>query len=400
MPNVTTHSPSPVEPAGRETSPQRARALPLVAVAGARGKSTTIWLLEAMLREGGQSVGVWSSSGVYVRGLRQPGELGPWSRVLSSIGKHQLDVGLQELETSMVTTVGLPERVYPLAAITTLCGNDYECLISPEFLRGAVAQGIVARAVRTDGLLVLNADDHAVLDAAGETQAQVVVFAMHPENPALRKHLAQGESAVWLQDGQVVVGDEETARSIVPIAEAGFTLNGSLTFEVQNLLCATALAVGMDVPDRAIRRAAAAFEPDLARLPGSCNIIRRGGATILIDSAREVWTLRSLVRGIKHQKHRRSLVVAGHFSHLDGEQIVEAGRLLGRLGGVVILHYQAGPETLELLKEGIAQNPVPPLVLTMQSEARAISHAYRMMTEGDLCFIITDNVQEASAFQG
>src|SRR5579875_1513085 len=387
MPNVTTHSPSPVEPAGRGSSPQRARALPLVAVAGARGKSTTIWLLEAMLREAGQSVGVWSSSGVYVHGVRQPGELGPWSQVLSSLGKHQLDIGLQELETSLVTTVGLPERVYPLAAITTLCGNDEECLISPEFLRGAVAQGIVARAVRTDGLLVLNADDHAVLDAAGETQAQVVVFAMHPDNPALRKHLAQGESAVWLQDGQVVVGDEESARSIVPIAEAGFTLNGSLTFEVQNLLCATALAAGMDVPDRAIRRAAAAFEPDLARLPGSCNIIRRGGATILIDSAKEVWTLRSLVRGIKHQKHRRTLVVAGHFSHLDGEQIVEAGRLLGRLGGVVILHYQAGQETLELLKEGIAQNPVPPLVLTMTSEARAIGHAYRMLTEGDLCFI-------------
>lgn len=399
MPNVTTQSSSPVEPVGRRGSTGRAPALPLVAIAGARGKSTTIWLLESMLREASQSVGVWSSSGVYVRGVRQPGELGPWSQVLAALGRHELDIGLQELETSTVTTVGLPERVYPFAAITTLCGNDDECLISPEFLRGAVAQKIVARAVRTDGLLVLNADDHAVLDAAGETQAQVVVFAMHKDNPALRKHLARGESAVWLQDGQVVVGSADTARSIVPISEAGFTLNGSLTFEVQNLLCATALAVGMDLPDRAIRRAAAAFEPDLARLPGSCNIIKRGGATILIDSAKEVWTLRSLVRGIKHQKHRRTLVVAGHFSHLDGDQIVEAGRLLGRLGGVVILHYQAGAETLELLKDGIAQNPVPPLVLTMQSESQAIGHAYRMLTDGDLCFIITDNVQEASAFQ-
>ncbi|HEX3721994.1 MAG TPA: hypothetical protein VHV31_04340, partial [Nitrolancea sp.] len=140
-------------------------ALPLIAVAGVRGKSTIVWILEQILRSSGRSVGVWSSTGVYVQGERQTGELGPWSKVLEAVQAGQLDFAVQELETSLVNGVGLPEAIYPLAAISTLCGNNEECLISPEASLGARAQSIVARAVRPDGVLVLNGDDNAVLDA-------------------------------------------------------------------------------------------------------------------------------------------------------------------------------------------------------------------------------------------
>ncbi|MDI3340373.1 MAG: hypothetical protein QJR03_07540 [Sphaerobacter sp.] len=374
---------------------RRSRAFPLVGVAGTRGKSTTVWLLDAMLAAAGRASGLWCSTGVYVRGVRQPGELGPWSRVLAAVGSGELDVALQELETELVTTVGLPERIYPLASITTLCGNNEDCLVSPEFSRGALAQTILARAVRPDGILVLNADDLAVLAAANETAATPVLFALHPDNPALRRHLEQGGSAVWVADGSVVVGDGLDQRAIVPVSEARFTLDGNLIFQVQNLLCSVALAAALNVPDAAIREAVCTFEPDPVRLPGSCNIFYRRGATILLDAARQVWTLKPLIRGIRHQPHRRTIIVAGCFSHLPDDQLVEAGRLLGRLGGVVILHQEPERPAVELLKEGIAQNEIPPLVLTMPTEQQAFAHAFRMLNEGDLCLLLTDDVQNA-----
>ncbi|MBX5444494.1 hypothetical protein [Sphaerobacter sp.] len=374
---------------------RRTRALPLVGVAGTRGKSTTVWLLDAMLTTAGRSTGLWSSTGVYVRGVRQPGELGPWSRVLAAVGSGELDVALQELETPLVTSVGLPEGIYPLAGITTLCGNNEDCLLSPEFSSGALAQAIVARAVRPDGLLVLNADDMAVLEAASQTKATTVLFALHPDNPALRRHLEQGGCGVWVADGSVVVGDALDQRAVVRVDEARFTLDGALIFQVQNLLCSVALAVALDVPDAAIREAVRAFSPDPVRLPGSCNIFHKRGATIVLDTARQVWTLKSLIRGIRHQPHRRTIIVAGFFSHLPEDQIVDAGRLLGRLGGVVILHQETERPIVELLKTGIAQNEIPPLVLAMPTEQQAFAHAFRMLSEGDLCLLITDDVQNA-----
>lgn len=371
--------------------------LPLVGIAGTRGKSTTVWLLESILHAAGRSTGLWCSTGVYIEGERQAGELGPWSRVLGAVSNGRLDVALQELETPLVTGVGLPESIYPLAAITTLCGNNEECLISPEFTQGMAAQRIVARAVRPDGLLILNADDLAVLDAASETSAEVVLFALHPENPALRRHLDDGGSAVWVADGHVVVGNALDHRALVAVDDVHFTLDGALIFQVQNLLCAIALAAGLNVPDDAIRAGVRAFSPQPDVLPGSCNIFHENGATILLDSARQVWTLKSLIRGIRHQPHRRAVIMASTFAHLPDDQLLEAGRLLGRLGGVVILHHEAPPDRIDLLKEGIAQNNIPPLVITLPTESKAIRHALRMLEHGDLCLMITDHVRETAA---
>lgn len=370
--------------------------LPLVAVAGVRGKSTIVWLLNQALRTAGQLVGIWSSTGVYVDGRRLEGELGPWSRVLEATQSGELDVAVQELETPLVTGVGLPEGIYPIAAISTLCGNNEECLISPEASQGAVAQAIVARAVRPDGILILNADDHAVLEAAENTEAETVLFALHQDNPALRRHLRAGKAAVWVNDGHVMVGTRSSQRHILDVSEAHFTLDGALTFQVQNLLCAVALAVGLEIPDIAIREAMHTFSPDPALLPGSCNIFQLNNATIVVDSARQVWTLRSLTRGIRHQHHRRMITVSGCFPHLPPHQVVEAGRLLGRLGGAIILHAdEMHRSNIDLMIDGIAQNEIPPLVLSMTDEQEAISHAMRMVGDGSLCLLVTDDVDQA-----
>lgn len=384
-------------PNGHDLEHRSPQALPLVGIAGTRGKSTTAWLVEAMLAADGRSAGLWCSTGVYVRGVRQAGELGPWSRVLSAVSSGELDVAVQELETQLVTTVGLPAQIYPIAAITTLCGNNEECLISPEFTSGVLAQTIVAHAVRSDGVLVLNADDLAVLDAAEDTTAEVVLFALHPDNPHLRRHLQAGGSGVWVSEGRVVVGNALAHRDIVRVADARFTLDGALIFQVQNVLCAVAVAAALGVPDRAIRQAVQEFDPDPLRLPGSCNVFHKSGATIVLDSARHVWTLKSLIRGIKHQPHRRTIIVTGVFDHLPEDQVMDAGRLLGRLGGVVILHSTARRETVDVIKEGIAQNEIPPLVLSMPGETLAIQHALRMLGDGDLCLLITDDVPNAVA---
>ena len=376
----------------------RHAALPLVAVAGVRGKSTIVWILERMLRSADRTVGVWSSTGVYVQGERQTGELGPWTRVLEATQSGGLDVAVQELETSLVNGVGLPEAIYPIAAISTLCGNNEECLISPEASLGARAQAIVARAVRPDGVLVLNGDDNAVLEAGDHTSAEIVLFALHHENPALRRHLRSGKSAVWVRDGRVVVGSSANERHLLDVVDARFTLDGTLTFQVQNLLCAVALAVGLGIPDSAIREGLREFEPDPDRLPGSCNIFRVRNSTVIVDSARQVWTLRSLARGIRHQPHRRMITVTGCFPHLSNFQISEAGRILGRLGGAIILHAEEiHRANIDLMIDGIAQNEVPPLVLSMPGEQEAFDHALRMIGDGSLCLLITEDVDSAVA---
>jgi hypothetical protein len=114
--------------------------LPIVAIAGTRGKSTVSWLLNEILIAEQMRVGLWTTAGVFMNGQHLVGELGPWSDVMGGLTRGELDVAIQELEDPVVTGVGLPEHMYPLAAISSLCGNNDECLISSEAAQGAAAQ--------------------------------------------------------------------------------------------------------------------------------------------------------------------------------------------------------------------------------------------------------------------
>lgn len=372
--------------------------LPIVAIAGTRGKSTVAWLLNEILEAARLRVGLWTTSGVFRNGQHLVGELGPWSDVVKSLSNGELDVAIQELEDPVVTGVGLPRHTYPIAAISALCGNNDECLISSEAAQGAAAQHIVAQAVRPDGYLVLNADDQAVMSAATETEASVTLFALHPDNPTLRRHLQDGGSAVWLDNDQLVIGVDGRQQIITDVSSATFTLGGSLTFQLQNMLCASALAWRMGIDPAAIAAGIRTFQPDVELMPGSCNVLHHDGATILLDSARHVWTVRSLVRGIRDSAFHRTIVVTDCFPHLDADLANEAGRLIGRVADVVVTQRPgAAGETLTHFKDGLAHNDVPPLVFTMPNEIDGIDRAIRMLDSGDLCLLLTQNVAEAAA---
>lgn len=369
--------------------------VPVVAVAGTRGKSTTAWLLHDILSDRGWPLGLWCSSGVFVNGRRQLGELQPWAEVLYAVQRGELALAIQELEAPVVASVGLPPRAYSLAAITTICGNNEACLISPEAQHAARAQQIVARAVHPSGRLVLNADDLDVLEVARETAAEIVLFALHPENPALRRHLESGGRGVWVEDGVVVGGTGRERTPILSVQDTAFTLGGALAFQVQNLLCATALALCLGVPPSMVQRAARRFLPEPHVLPGSCNLIEVRGVTIVLDSSCQPWTLRQLIRGIRQQPHRRTVIVSHAFEDLGSQQTIEVGKLLGRLGGVVILHGRISDAHLDLLKTGMVRNLRPPLIVTQPDEPAAIMHALQLLREGDLCLVITRAVEQA-----
>jgi cyanophycin synthetase len=232
--------------------------------------------------------------------------------------------------------------------------------------------------------------------AAEFTQAEVLLFALHHENPALRRHLEAGGRGVWVENGWVTFGTNAMPIHAFRLAEAHFTLDGALTFQVQNLLCAVALAYQLDVPIPALRRAVQHFMPGLARLPGSCNIVHLPKSTLVIDRARQLWTIRSLTRGIRHQPHRRMVTVAGCFPHLPEGQLVEMGRLLGRLGGAIILHAKPGDRhRVDQLIAGMTQNETVPLILSMPTEHEAIAHALKMLGPSDLGLIVTDDARAA-----
>lgn len=372
--------------------------LPLIAVGGSRGKSTVSSMLSNIVQAAGKSVATWISSGVYVDGEQMEGELRPWSRVLLAAKYGELDAVIQELEAAVVVGAGLPSRTYPLAVMTTICGNDDSCRLSMSTELEERSLSALAEAVRDDGCIIANADDLSVVAAAQAASAKVTMYALHPDNPVLQRHLDEGKSAVWIENGSIVQGTRGRSDSIVAISTIPATLDGSLTFQVQNAMAAAAAALHLGITPDIVAASLSLFQPDTAVQPGACNVLSLNRGQVVVDSPMQTWTLKMLARGIKHQPHRRSIVVSNCFPTLPKDEAREVGRILGGLGGVVLLHDNTEDrKNVEALKAGIASNAVPPLVVVLGSESAAIDQLKSTLGAGDTALVLSSNPERAIA---
>ena len=386
-----THSIN-AQPPRPESGGPRSQPLPLIGIAGTRGKSTVAWMLTSIFEAAGKPSAAWLSSGVYVDGDRQLGELGPWSRVVLAARHGEIDFAIQEMDATTVVGAGLPENSYPLAVLTTLCGNNEACLLTEETEMVRRALDAVVGSVRGDGRIIVNADDYDVAALGTESSREGIFYALNRENPILQRHLENDGHGGWIDTQRIMYGTSQAAIPIIAINDIPATLDGTILFQSRNALAAVCAAMALGISVKAVSDGLRSYQPLPDRQPGASNIIRYNQATILIDAPREIGSLRMLARGIRHTPHRRTIVVTGGFPGLPDDEVPEAGRLLGGLAGIVLLHSENTSDArMELIHQGIAAATVPPIVLRVVDEAHAIDHLLNSIAPNDAALVIVDD---------
>ena len=368
------------------------RVLPVIGIAGSRGKSTVVRLLDSIFTASGLRSATWTSAGVEIRGRRQFGELAPWSRALSRLAEGTLDVAIQELDWSTVHAVGLPTAVYPVLAVTNICVNNDVCLVQDETKRAVRALASVIGAVEPDGSLVLNAEDYAVSGTEVEHPAQVTLVAQSRDTPLLRAHLAMGGFGAWSERDELRAGLLTQPVPLCRVGDLAFALHGRASFEVHNALTAATVALLCGVSAATVAKALETFVVPAALLPGSFNVVRAGGFTAVVDRAAPSWFLRPILRAVSPRDNGRTVTVLGRMDQVSDQDLPEVGRLVGRSSDVLILHSQeAGAPRAALLRQGAALNDVPPVVVHVPTERRAVTRAIKVLRPGDTALFLADD---------
>lgn len=364
---------------------------PIVAIAGSRGKTTVVRLLDAIFAAAGLRTALWTNRGVEIAGRRQRGELGPWSRVLAGLARDDIDIAIQELDWATVHAVGLPSGVYPVVAITNVCVNNDVCLIQDHTRVALRAREAVFAAVHRAGFLVLNGEDFAVAGDEVAYSSPAIVTAQSKDHPLVRHQVEAGGAAAWLSADGLTFGLAEVETDVCPVFDLRFALGGAARFEVQNALIAASVATAVGIPPAVTGEALREFAVPLTTMPGSFNVLRVGEATAIIDRPSPSWFLRPLVRTISHTGQRRLLIVVGRLEGVPDDDLIEVGRLLGRGGGALIVHSEAdAPEQAELLRQGVQMNDVPPVLIHAPTERRAINRAVAMLRPDDTLLVLAD----------
>ncbi len=364
---------------------------PVIAVAGSRGKSTVVRLLQAIFNHAGMRSAIWTDHGVEINGRRQSREIAGWNRALTRITERSLDVAIQELDWNLVAAVGLPQATYPIGVITNVCNNSAGCLQTPSGEVATRALPRVAGAIHGCGFMCVNGEDY-LLDPVGSTiDAQTVVVAKSSATPLLRQHQRDGGECLWISDDGVIVGGHpKTPFAIARVEDMQLCMNGNASFQQTNALLASAAALATGIGVDIVGDALLDFDPSTNHLPGSFSVRQVGSIMTVVDRTMPSWFLRPVLRAANPQSRRRQITVLGGLSRIPEEDVFETGRLLGRSAGAVILHGEIAHSRLDAFRRGIAQNRFPPVLVHLPTERRAINRAIRAMRGDDVVLFLCD----------
>ena len=376
--------------------------IPVVAVTGTNGKTTTTRLIAHIFAAQGLRVGMTNTDGVYVAGRQiDSGDCSGPKSARNVLAHPEVDAAVLECARGGVLREGLGFDRCQVAVVTNVGAGDHLGLNFITTVEDvAVLKRVIVQNVASSGYAVLNAADPHVAAMASACPGKVIFFAADRHHPVMATHRAQGSRVVYVDDGHIVAA-EGSWRETIALRDIPLTHGGSIGFQVENVMAAVGAAWGVDLPWRTIRRGLAGFATDSDNAPGRFNLMDYRGATVIADYGHNPDAMRALVQAVQAMPgERRSVVISGAGDRRD-QDIIEQTQILGAAFDDVILYQDAcqrgreDGEVLGLLRQGLQGAARTRYVTEIHGEFLAIDHALERLQPGDLCLVLVDQVQEA-----
>ncbi|HEU0099065.1 MAG TPA: cyanophycin synthetase [Allosphingosinicella sp.] len=390
----------------------RSSRIPIIAITGTNGKSTVGRMTKHILRYTGCTVGLTSTTGVYVNDIltHEGDATGPRSARMI-LRDPTVEVAVLETARGGLLREGL---AYGEADIAT-CLNvtaDHLGLKGIETVEDlASVKQVVVEAVRRSGHCILNADDPLTVRMARRARGRLIWFSLNggaEMSPMLREHVDEGGMAVVREagpeGGTIVLYDDARRELIMKAGDIPATLHGMAEFNVANSLAAIAIALAHEVPILTIRSAMAQFRSTFEQNPGRLNVHDAHGFRVIVDYAHNAAGLEALgkvVRGLSH-RYKRTIGSVSMAGDRRDEDIIELGRIAAGIFDELIFRedpYTRGRprgEVMNLLKKGAVESGRSEEHLHLIAGERAsTAAALAMGRPGDLVVVTPTDVRGA-----
>ncbi|MEO8170192.1 MAG: cyanophycin synthetase [Oxalobacteraceae bacterium] len=379
--------------------------IPIVAVAGTNGKTTTARLIAHILKTNKYRVGLTSTDGVYIEGKRIDSGDCSGPRSARNVLMHpDVDAAVFETARGGVLREGLGFDRCNVAVVTNIGIGDHLGLSFISTVEDlAVVKRVIVENVAPNGVAVLNAADPLVAEMASNCPGKVTYFTNHHQHPLIATHRAQGLRVVYLEQGAIIAAEGQNAHRI-DLAQIPLTRNGSIGFQVENAMAAIGAAWGLGLSWDTIHAGLNSFVSDANSAPGRFNLFTFNDATIIADYGHNPDAITALVAAVENMPSKRRSVVISAAGDRRDHDIRRQTEILGDAFDAVILYEdqcqrgRADGEVMALLRDGLKQAKRTESVQEVHGEFVAIDTALASLAAGDLCLILIDQVEEALAY--
>ncbi|HEX2093364.1 MAG TPA: cyanophycin synthetase [Longimicrobiaceae bacterium] len=375
--------------------------IPVIAITGTNGKTTTTRLVAHLFRHTGKTVGFTTTDGVYLQNrLVMEGDMtGPFSANII-LSNPTVDVAVLETARGGVLRAGLGFDEADVGVVLNVSADHLGLRGIHTLEQLAAVKAVIPAVVKREGHAVLNADDPLVYAMRERTGADIVLFSTLPEgeNEHFEDHLERGGIGARIEDDTFVIRRGRLRIPIASVREVPLMLGGAARFQQQNILAAIATAYVQGVRYDTIRAGLLTFFPSPSMTPGRLNLLRVGNARVLVDYAHNQAALEGLLElALNIPATRRIGVVAVPGDRRD-EDIRGVGRISAGFDHVIVKEDpdRRGREDGEiacLVVEGLREGGMADdRIEVILDEPAAVDRALAELGDGELAVVLADDV--------
>lgn len=386
--------------------PLRGR-IPLAAITGTNGKTTTSRMVAHILKMSGKKVGLTTTDGIYVDGERVlKGDMtGPWSaRVV--LTDPTLEAAVLETARGGILREGLGWDRCDVGCVLNVSADHLGLSGVDTVKEMAFIKCLVVEVTHDDGTSVLNADDPLVREMAERAGGQLMWFTRDPVNEFVREHVRKGGRAAGIEHGvngeMLTLYDGERHMPLIWSHLIPATLEGKAKFNVENALAAAAVTFSMGISLEHIRQGLRTFSTSFFQAPGRCNVFDEHPFRVIVDYGHNPAAMAAMAELVVNMRRKRAIGVIGAAGDRRDEDIKELGRVAAGAFDFVIVkddpnrRGRAVGESAALVAAGLLQGGLAEERIVIEvEEPDAIDRALAMAEPGDLLVLFADDAPGA-----
>ena len=376
--------------------------IPIIAVTGTNGKTTTTRLIAHIVKNNGFRVGFTTSDGIYVQNsmLTKGDTTGPVSAEFV-LKDPTVEFAVLETARGGILRSGLGFNKCDVAVITNI-QEDHMGLSDINTLTDmARVKGVVARSVKRDGYAVINADNEHCVGLVKGLECNIAYFSVDENNPVIVEHCKKGGIAAIYENGYITIKKGEWKFRVEKASHIPLTFGGKVTFMIYNVLAATlaSYVYGFTIED--IQGSLETFIPSAAQTPGRMNIFDFKDYKVMIDFAHNADGFKGIKEFLSTIDSPLKIgIITGTGDRRD-EDIRDMGRLSAQMFDHIIIRqdkYLRGrlpDDIVALLVEGIKEANPTQSYEYIPVEVEALNHAFSLAKKGTFITALSDVIDNA-----
>ena len=375
--------------------------VPILAITGTNGKTTTSRLISHICRQTGKVVGFTTTDGVYIDDyLVEKGDnTGPYSASMI-LKDPTVEIAVLETARGGILRSGLAFNQCDVGVVLNVAADHLGIGDIDTIEQMAKVKSVIAEVVSAEGYAVLNADDPLTVSMAEKVKGRVAYFSMSPDNPIIHDHIRRGGMAAIYENGYLSILEGEWTLRIEEAVNIPVTMQGMAPFMIANALaaCLATFVQGIDI--ELIRQGVRTFKPSVAQTPGRMNLFDLGHHHALIDYAHNPAGYEAVGGFVGNWSGEKVGVVGGPGDRRDDDLI-----LLGKLSALMFdriivkedndTRGRRRGEVADLILRGISEENGSLRPEVILDETEALEKALSTVSEGGLVVIFPESVTQA-----